>query len=116
MIESGLPQPVGWFLLVKPYQLEEKSKGGIVLVQESKEYDDAACFVGQVVSVGPEAYSDSRYNGARWCAPGDYVLYASHAGQKVKLRGSAEEEKYLIIKDSDVRARTDAPEKIKMYL
>lgn len=118
MSELDLPKPVGWFLLVKPYQIEEKSKGGIVLVAESKEYADSACVVGQVVAMGDDAYSDPRFNGKRWCEQGDYVLYASHAGQQVKLKreGVLDDDKYLLIKDSDVRASTISPERLRMYL
>lgn len=112
---NELPDPVGYRMLVKPYEIEEVSKGGIVLVQESKEYAEHARNAAKVVKMGPDCYVGEKFRGP-WCKVGDYVVYARHTGQRVDIKDGDDIETYLFINDDDVRGTTKFPSRIRMYL
>ena len=40
--EPKLPQPTGWRLLVLPFKMEEKTKGGLVLAETTLEMQQVA--------------------------------------------------------------------------
>ena len=110
-----LPVPTGYRMLVKPYEVKQKSAGGILLVPESKEYADMACSMGQVIRQGPDCYQDEKFS-EPWCKVGDFVLYARHVGQKVEIKVADQVIKFLLINDADVRALVPDPARIKTYL
>lgn len=114
--DDGLPEPVGYRMLVKPHEIEQVSKGGIVLVDESKQYADVATYAGKVIKQGPECYHPSKFD-SRWCRVGDCVLFARNVGQKIEVkRPDGTVDKYLMINDADVRAKVADPAGIRMYL
>ena len=51
--KSQLPEPSGWRLLVLPFTPKEKTKGGILIAQESLEKLRIATNCGYVLKVGP---------------------------------------------------------------
>ena len=56
--ESGI-NPVGWRVLIKPQEVKEVSKGGIILTTEkSKEREQMANTTGIVVAMGDQCYAD----------------------------------------------------------
>ena len=57
-VKSQLPEPSGWRLLVLPFTPKEKTKGGILIAQESLEKLRIATNCGYVLKVGPLAYYD----------------------------------------------------------
>ena len=56
--KEQLPEPSGWRLLVLPFTPKEKTKGGILIAQESLEKLRIATNCGYVLKVGPLAYED----------------------------------------------------------
>ena len=56
--KEQLPEPSGWRLLVLPFTPKEKTKGGIIIAQESLEKLRIATNCGYVLKVGPLAYYD----------------------------------------------------------
>ena len=114
--DDGLPEPVGYRMLIKPHEIEQKSKGGIVIVEESKQYADVATCGGTVIKQGPECYHPTKFD-SRWCEVGDRVIFARHVGQKIEIkRPDGEVDRYLLINDGDVRAKDKDLSKIRMYL
>ena len=57
-IKDELPVPSGWRLLVLPFTPKEKTKGGIIIAQESLDKARIATNCGYVVKMGPMAYGD----------------------------------------------------------
>ena len=49
-----LPKPTGWRILVLPYKRKEKTKGGIILTDQSLEESQIASSIGLVLKVGPQ--------------------------------------------------------------
>ena len=56
--KSQLPVPSGWRLLVLPFTPREKTKGGILIAQESLDKLRIATNCGYVLSMGPLSYHD----------------------------------------------------------
>ena len=63
-----LPEPSGWRILVLPFTPKEKTKGGIIIAQESLEKLRIATNCGYVIKLGPLAYHDKeKYPTGPWC-------------------------------------------------
>ena len=56
--EPKLPKPTGWRLLVLPFKMKEKTKGGLVLAETTLERQQVASQVGLVMAMGPQCYKD----------------------------------------------------------
>ena len=83
-----LPQPTGWRLLVMPFQVKEKSEGGIIIAQEALDRARAAVQVGYVLKLGPLCYNDKeRYPTGPWCKEKDWVIFARYAGSRMEIEG-----------------------------
>ena len=66
--EPKLPQPTGWRLLVLPFKMKEKTKGGLHLAETTLERQQVASQVGLVLAMGPQCYKDKeRYPEGPWC-------------------------------------------------
>ena len=49
---TKLPQPTGWRILVLPFRMKEKTKGGILLGDEVLERQQVASQCGNVLAMG----------------------------------------------------------------
>ena len=58
---SKLPNPTGWRILVLPFKQKEKTKGGILLADETVERSQVASTCGLVLKMGPHCYDKERY-------------------------------------------------------
>lgn len=96
---SGL-KPLGHAVLVKPYDVEEKSKGGIVIPNQIRERDELAEQRAVFVEAGPEAWTKEATPRA---VPGDKVLVSKHSGYVAV--GTADGQKYRIINAMDIFCR-----------
>ena len=85
---SQLPAPSGWRLLVLPFSPREKTKGGILIAQESLDKLRIATNCGYVISIGPLAYHDKeKFTTGPWCKVGDWVVFARYAGSRIEIEG-----------------------------
>ena len=83
-----LPNPTGWRLLVMPFQVKEKSEGGVIIAQETLDRARAAVQVGYVLKMGPLCYKDDdKYPTGPWCKPKDWVIFARYAGSRMGIDG-----------------------------
>lgn len=110
-----LPKPVGWRILIAPIKIEETTKGGIVLVNESIKSEEYFRNVGKVLAVGPEAYSHEKFmksvlidgevkkiRSEPWCTPGDIIGYHSFNGVGRALKHNGETHYVKYINDDEV--------------
>jgi hypothetical protein len=51
---AKLPQPTGWRILVLPFKQKEKTKGGILLADETVERSQVASTCGLILDMGPQ--------------------------------------------------------------
>jgi chaperonin GroES len=91
-------QPLADRIVVRPLKKEEVTKGGIVLPDTAKEKPQE----GEVIAVGPGKLTDDGERLEMEVKKGDKVIYAKYAGTEIKI----DDEELLIIRDSDVLAKT----------
>ena len=65
-----LPQPTGWRMLVLPFKLPERTKGGLYLGQETLERQQVASTCGLVLAQGPHCYDKEKFPEGPWCKKG----------------------------------------------
>ena len=106
---AKLPTPTGWRLLVLPFKMKEKTKGGLVLAETTLEKQQVASQVGLVMAMGPQCYKDKeRYPEGPWCKEKDWVMFARYAGSRIKIEGG----EMRLLNDDEVLATIDSPEDI----
>jgi co-chaperonin GroES (HSP10) len=59
-VTSLLPQPTGWRILVLPFKMDEKTKGGVIMNESTLEKQQVGSQVGNVLAMGPARYAGSR--------------------------------------------------------
>lgn len=104
--KEDLPELPGYHVLVQPVSIKQKTKGGIILPDSTK--DDIAYLttVGKVVALGDLAYDDKeKFPLGPWCQEGDYVAYGKFIGQKLQYKGV----KFLLLFDDQIIMRVDKP-------
>ena len=107
--ESQLPVPSGWRLLVLPFTPREKTKGGILIAQESLDKLRVATNCGYVLSMGPLAYQDKeKYPTGPWCKVGEWVIFARYAGSRLPIEGG----EVRILNDDEVLGTIKDPESV----
>ena len=57
-LAKKLPRPTGYRLLILPFALSQKTKGGIYLARQTVERERLTTVVGYIVALGPDAYKD----------------------------------------------------------
>ena len=81
-----LPQPTGWRILILPFKMNQKTKGGVILGESTLEKQQVASQCGNVLAVGPHAYKDQeRFPDGPWCKVGDWIMFARYAGSRIKI-------------------------------
>lgn len=83
-----LPTPTGWRILVLPHRRDEKTKGGIILTEQTLEQSQVASSLGLVLKIGPDAYKDKeRFPQGAWCKEKDWVIFGKYAGSRIPIEG-----------------------------
>ena len=107
--EPKLPKPTGWRLLVLPFKMKEKTKGGVILAENTLERQQVASQVGLVMAMGSQCYKDKeRYPEGPWCKEKDWIMFARYAGSRIKIEGG----EMRLLNDDEVLATIDSPEDI----
>ena len=83
-------------VIVQKLEPEEKTSGGILLPDSTKEKPQE----GKVIAVGPGAVDDKGQRKPMDVKEGDHVLFAKYSGTEIKLDG----QEYLILSDRDILA------------
>lgn len=99
--------PTEYKVLVRPIEVEAKTKGGIFIPDVTKERDEAAVTEGTIVAMSPAAFSFEQWpEGTRLPMNGDRIYYAKYAGSIV--RGPKDGQAYRLINDKDIAAVLEA--------
>jgi co-chaperonin GroES (HSP10) len=103
---AKLPNPTGWRLLLLPVRLQEKTKGGVYLTDDTIHMAQIAGNVCKVLKVGPSAYGDKdRFPDGPWCKEGDWVVITKYAGSRLYIDGG----ELRVVNDDEVIAQVDDP-------
>ena len=112
-IKDELPQPSGWRLLVLPFTPKEKTKGGIIIAQESLDKARIATNCGYVVKMGPMAYGDKeKFPTGPWCKEKDWVIFARYAGSRLPIEGG----EVRLLNDDEILGTIKDPESVLHYI
>ena len=97
-----LPQPTGYRVLVIPYYVSEKTKGGVFIPDATRDRESFATVVSYVVKLGPDAYKDSdKFPNGAYCSEKEWVLMGRYAGSRFKVDGL----ELRIINDDNIIAK-----------
>ena len=112
-IYDQLPEPSGYRLLVLPFSPKEKTKGGILIAQESLDKLRIATNCGYVIKLGPLAYADKeKFATGPWCKKGDWVIFARYAGSRLPIEGG----EVRILNDDEVLGTIKDPESVLHHI
>ncbi|MDQ7844301.1 MAG: co-chaperone GroES [Armatimonadota bacterium] len=90
-------RPLGDRVVVRPFEDEERTKGGIVLPDTAKEKPQR----GEVIAVGPGEWDQEGEKRIPLDVKvGDHVLFAKYSGSEFKIDGVD----HLILRASDILA------------
>ena len=111
--EVKLPKPTGWRLLVLPFTPKEKTKGGILVAQETLDRLRIAVNCGYVIKLGPLAYKDEdKFPTGAWCKKGDWVIFARYAGSRLPIEGG----EVRLLNDDEVLGTIKDPESVLHHI
>ncbi|HPF86820.1 MAG TPA: co-chaperone GroES [Candidatus Limiplasma sp.] len=91
-------KPLGDRVVIKNLEMEETTKGGILLTSSAKEKPQMA----EVIAVGPGGLVDGK-EVKMIVTPGQKVIYSKYAGTEVKL----DDEEIIIVRQSDILATVE---------
>ncbi|GAX59431.1 10 kDa chaperonin [Candidatus Scalindua japonica] len=89
-------KPLGEKILVKRFDAEEKTAGGIVLPDAAKEKPKE----GKIIALGDGKLLDSGERATFQVKKGDRVVFTSYAGTEIDIDG----EEYLLMSEDDILA------------
>jgi len=100
-----IPKPTGWRIAILPYRGAEKTKGGIVLAEETQRRSQLGTTCGYVLKVGDLAYADeSKFPAGPWCKQ----IFGRYAGARIPIDGG----EIRLLNDDEVLAVVNSPEDI----
>ena len=103
-----LPNPTGWRILVLPFKMPEKTKGGLYFGQDTLERQQVASTCGLVLAMGPHCYDKDKFPEGPWCKKGDWIILARYAGSRIQIDGG----EVRLLNDDEVLATIEKPEDI----
>ncbi len=89
-------KPLGEKILVKRFEAEEKTEGGILLPDAAKEKPKE----GKIIALGDGKLLDSGKRAEFQVKKGDKVVFTSYAGTEIDIDG----EEYLLMSEDDILA------------
>jgi co-chaperonin GroES (HSP10) len=125
LTEADLPVlPMFWNVIVEPLMPPEKTKGGILLSEETQEVERIQCTIGRVLAIGDLAFKGKTSSGialgecprAAALKAGQFVLFAKHTGQKIKIRKGDRQRLIILLSDSELLGIVSKPEMIRFWI
>lgn len=111
--------PVGWRVLIRPFEPPKESSGGIVLPDEARESEEHLTYVGQIVAMGDQCYKVITRSGIDLSKidpkpkVGDWIMYGTYGGQKIITKSGT---KYLMMNDDGIMGIVKDPASFRAYI
>ena len=106
---NDIPNPVGYRMLVRPWSGQAKTKGGVILADETQDKIQMTTVVGLVVKMGELCYKDKdKFPEGPWCKEGEFVIYGRYSGARFKTKFG----EHRILNDDEIIGRIKKPEDI----
>jgi len=106
--ETKLPNPTGWRILILPFKMGDKTKGGLHLADSTIERSQVGSTCGLVLRMGPYCYDKEKFPEGPWCKEGDWVIFARYAGSRILIDGG----EVRLLNDDEILATIENPEDI----
>ena len=104
-----IPNPVGYRMLVRPWSGKKKTKGGIILSDDTHDKIQMTTVVGLVVKLGDLCYKDKeKFPTGAWCKEGEFVIYGRYSGSRFQTKYG----EHRILNDDEIIGKITAPEDI----
>ncbi len=119
-LDLDVPVPLRWRIVIEPLPPTNKV-GEIVLPDDVMDAQKVLGVIGKIVALGQLAFKSNTKSGlslsddanAKALAPGDWVMYGRHAGQKVRMRDGRE---FIICNDDEIVSIVGDPHQYQMYI
>ena len=107
--KEQIPQPTGWRIIVLPFKMDEKTKGGLLMTESVLERQQVGSQCGLVLAMGPQCYNDKeRYPEGPWCKVNDWVVFARYAGSRLQIEGG----EIRLLNDDEILATVKDPKSL----
>ena len=104
-----LPDPIGYRMLVRPYAGETKTKGGLILSEQTQDTIAMTTVIGIVVKMGDLCYLDKdKFPTGAWCKEGQFVMYGRYSGSRFKTKYG----EHRILNDDEIIGVVKRPQDI----
>jgi|TARA_A100001391_G_scaffold98082_1_gene65045 co-chaperonin GroES (HSP10) len=104
-----IPKPVGYRLLVRPYEGKEKTEGGVYISDTTRDNIQMTTVVGLVIKMGDLCYKDKeKFPTGPWCKEGQFVVYGRYSGARFKTKYG----EHRILNDDEIIGTIAKPEDI----
>lgn len=106
-VDPGI-RPFGHRVLVQIRSAKDRTQGGIIIPNDSRETELWNTQVAKVITLGPVAFKNrdslERWPEGDWCQPGAYVRVPKYGGDRwyVPLPDSKEQALFTLFKDTDL--------------
>ena len=111
-VPPGL-HPMGARVLVQLRTVREKTQSGIVLVEDTKQFNKGNTQLARVIEHGAIAFRNrdtgELWREGVWCRPGDYVRIPKFGGDRFSriIPGTKDEAVFAIFSDHELIARVE---------
>jgi len=95
--------PCGHYILILPDEVEKKSKGGIILANETVENKQRDTTQGTLIAVGDIGWAEFG-DGSPWAKVGDRVCFGKYAGRNMT---GVDGGRYILANCEDILAVLD---------
>ena len=104
-----IPNPVGYRMLVRPWSGHKKTKGGLLLTEDTADKIQMTTVVALVVKMGDLCYKDeSKFPSGPWCKEGEFIIYGRYAGSRFQTKFG----EHRILNDDEIIGTVKKPEDI----
>jgi co-chaperonin GroES (HSP10) len=99
--------PTEFKVLILPKEVEEVTKGGIILAKQTTETEKYATIEGEIIAMSHLAFTYATADewGNNKPRPGQRVIFAKYAGVRHKAKDGKE---YLLVNDKDIVATVES--------
>lgn len=105
--------PLGARILVQLRSVREKTQGGLIIVEDTRDFNKANTQLGKIYQLGPIAFrnrdSGQLWREGVWALPGDYVRIPKWGGDRFerKIPGTDDTAVFCIFSDHELIAKVD---------
>lgn len=104
-------QPLGTRVLVQLRTVRQKTASGIILSEDTKQFNKVTTQLGKVIATGPIAFRN-RENGnlwpeGVWACPGDFIRLPKYGGDRFerKIPGTEDTALFCLFQDHEIIAK-----------